>query len=389
MAAMAKSSSPLAYRVLRGLAFVVIGFVVLIFGLGWLAFGRGRPYPDLTGPPELDSSALEVAVRSERPIGNAAVSADGRVFYTIHPESKPRGPKLYVAEGGQSEPYPNESLQEEVFVSPLGVAIDPLNRLWVVDPANHGFGGPRLLAFDLATDEVVHEFRFPRAVAPWASFLQDLQVSSDGRWVYIADVGFWLKRPAIIVYDTEQRVARRLLQRHQSVYPENYLIRTAIKEMSFFGGLLEMKTGVDGIALSRDDRWLYYGAMNHESMFRIRTRDLRDTTIIEEMLVERIETVGRKPLNDGLSIDDVGNVFITDVEHGAVVAMNPEGDLRTIVKDDRIRWADGLSFGPDGWLYLADSAIPHLALQNQEQIAAQAPYYVWRFKPGTTGPAGQ
>ena len=333
--------------------------------------------------------ALEVAVQSDRPIGNAAVAADGRMFYTIHPEARPRGAKLYVAAGGQSSPYPSEERQEELFASPLGVAIDRANRLWVIDPANHGFGEPRLLAFDLETDEVVHDFRFPRKVAPRASFLQDLQVSSDGRWVYIADVGFWLKRPAIIVYDVEQQIARRLLDRHESVYPQNYLIRTAIKEMSFFGGLLEMKTGIDGIALSRDDRWLYYAAMNHESMYRVRTRDLRDTTLLEEMLVERIERVGRKPLNDGLSIDDLGHVFITDVEHAAVLAMSPEGTLRTVVRDDRIRWADGLSFGPDGWLYLADSAIPHLALQSREHIAAQAPYYVWRFRPGSSGPAGQ
>ena len=102
-----------------------------------------------------------------------------------------------------------------------------------------------------------------------------------------------------------------------------------------------------------------------------------------------IENVGKKPLNDGLSIDTENNVFITDVEHQAVVKMSPLGELETVVKDSRIRWADGLSFGPEGWLYLADSAIPHLVLQSPEHIASQAPFYIWRFKPGTMGAAGQ
>ena len=66
-----------------------------------------------------------------------------------------------------------------------------------------------------------------------------------------------------------------------------------------------------------------------------------------------------------------------------------DGRLTTVVKDPRIRWADGLSFGPDGWLYLADSAIPHIVLEGAEHHAAQAPYYVWRFRPGSAAAAGR
>lgn len=129
--------------------------------------------------------------------------------------------------------------------------------------------------------------------------------------------------------------------------------------------------------------------MNHDTLFRIPTSTLRDRDLDEAGLAERIEVVGPKPLNDGLSSDADGNIFITDIEHQAVVKMTPDGRLETLIKDPRIRWADGLSFGPDGWLYLADSAIPHLALRSAEHIASQAPYTIWRFKPGTTAPAGQ
>lgn len=235
----------------------------------------------------------------------------------------------------------------------------------------------------------MHEYLFDGLIAPLGSFLQDLQISTDGRWIYIADVGYWAKRPAIVVYDTQTGLARRILNRHESVYPKNILIRNQIRDMSFFNGLIEMKTGIDGLALSRDNRYLYFAAMNHDTLYRLPTTALQDVELSDNAIAGRIETVGTKPLNDGLSIDDKNNIFITDVEHQTIVKMKPDGSLTTDIKDDRIRWADGLSFGPDGWLYLADSAIPHLVLQNREHNRDNAPYYIWRYKPGTQGAPGQ
>jgi hypothetical protein len=343
----------------------------------------------LSTQPILPEGTIEAIVQSDKPLGNTTVSADGRIFYTIHPESNPAGPKLYEWVDGKAVPYPNSEEQDKFFSSPLGVNVDGRNRLWVIDPANHGLGQPRLLAFDLATNTLQQSFNFPSDIAPLGSFLQAMNISDDGRWIYIADVGFWAKRPAIIVYDSENKTARRVLSRHESVYPKNILIRTPIRDMSFFGGILEMKTGIDGVALSRDGRWLYYAAMNHDTIYRVPTNLLQDIKADDAAIAASIEPVGKKPLNDGLSIDNNNNVFITDIEHQAVLKLSPDGSLTTVVKDKRIRWADSLSFGPDGWLCLADSAIPLVVLQDAEYHKANAPYMIWRFKPGTSAPAGQ
>ncbi len=368
---------------------VLVLFLVALTGTLWLIFGGGTPYQDLTSEPEQPQGTIEAAVISQQPIGNAAVSADGRIFYTIHPESHPEGPKLYEWANGKAMPYPNVQDQDRLFETPLGLVVDRQNRLWIIDPGGHGFGKPRLLAIDLATGAVAHEYFFDGSVAPWGSFLQDLQISTDGRWVYIADVGYWAKRPAIVVYDTQTGQARRLLNRHDSLYPQNILIQNQIRDMSYFGGLVEMKVGLDGIALSRDNKYLYFAAMNHNTLFRLPTASLQNGALADEAIARQIEAVGAKPLNDGLTIDDENNIFITDIEHQAIVKMKPDGTLSTDIKDKRIRWADGLSFGPDGWLYLADSAIPHLVLQNRENVRDNAPYYIWRYKPGTSGAPGQ
>lgn len=370
-------------------AALVLGvLVVVLLGGVRLRYGGGTAYRDLSGAPLLPESALEVVVTSQEPIGNVAVSAEGRVFYTIHPESRPAGARLLEWVNGQPRPYPSEQ-QQALFQTVLGVRVDRQNRLWTIDHGNHGAGQPRLLAFDLATGSVVHDFTFPSEVAPLGSFLQDFQVDSQGETVYIADVAFWRRSPALVVYDVGARKARRLLERHASVFPQDYIIHHPSKDMVFFGGLAALKAGVDGIAIDRQDEWLYYAAMNHDTLYRVRTADLRDSALSAEQLAERVQPVGAKPLNDGLSTDAEGNVLVTDVEHGAVLRMSPEGKLETLVKTPRIRWADGLSYGPEDWLYLADSDIPDQMLQSKEHIAAHAPYYIYRFKPGVGGVPGQ
>jgi hypothetical protein len=216
-----------------------------------------------------------------------------------------------------------------------------------------------------------------------------MQIDSRGETIYIADVSFFRKNPALIVYDVATQQSRRCLASHSSVYPQNWIIRNPSKEMVFLGGLLALKPGVDGIAIDKQDEWVYYAAMVHDGLYRIRTADLRNRQLTEAELAQRVERFSKKPLNDGLSMDKVGNVFITDVEHSAVVWAKPDRQLQTVIRSPRIRWADALCFGPEGWLYLADSAIPDQMLQTKGHIQARAPYFIYRFKPGTEGVPGQ
>ncbi len=250
-------------------------------------------------------------------------------------------------------------------------------------------GQAKLLAFDLGTGGVVHEHLFDSSVAQLGSFLQDLQVDSKGKRVFIADVSFWRKNPGLIVYDVELRKARRVLNSDPSVSAQSWLIRNPSKDMTFFGGLVVLKPGVDGIAISRDDAWIYYGAMCHDTMYRVKVADLLDESLSDGALAARVQAIGPKPLNDGLSTDNDGNLLITDVEHGAVLRMKPDGELTTLVRSEKIRWADALSYGPDGWLYVADSAIPDQMLRSKAHMQAHAPYYIFRFKPGVDGIPGQ
>lgn len=367
---------------------IVLLVVAIAIGVLQARYGAGGPYTDLTTRPLLADGELEVVLEYPEPVGNVAVSEDGRVFFTVHPESRPRGNKLLEWVDGAAEPFPSGAVQTS-FDTILGIVIDRRGWLWAIDHGNHGFRDARLVAIDLQSGEIAHEQTLDAGAAPMGSFLQDLQVSADGRFVFIADASIWRQRPALIVYDTATREARRVLERHPSVSAEDYSIQTRDRVMSFAGGLLSLKAGVDGLVLDATNTWLYYGAMNHASLFRVPVAALTDADLPDRQIAAAVERFSAKPLSDGLSIDLTDTVFVTDVEHGAVFAVDQERDLSTVIASPRIRWADGLSFGPGGWLYLADSAIPELVLRSSEHIESQGPYVIFRFRPGEDGLPGQ
>jgi sugar lactone lactonase YvrE len=366
--------------------FAVAASIVVICAAVYARYGGGEPYTDLNTAPVLPASALEIAAQYPEPIGNIAVSADGRLFFTVHPESRPETNKLLEWRDGKAVPYPDAPFQSR-FDTPLGIAIDRYGRLWVVD---HGTRDARLFGFDLAKDTPLRVHSFADDIAPVGSFLQDLRVSPDGRTVVIADVSFWRKAPALVVHDVVEKRDRRLMQSHPSVMPQDWLVRTPTKTMVFFGGLAALKPGVDGIAIDDAGQWVYYAAMTHDSLYRVPLAALRDASLSPAALAQKAERVSNKPLSDGLSVDSAGNVLITDVEHGSVMRWRAGSDkLETLFRDPRIRWSDGLSHGPNGWLYLADSAIPEQMLRSKQHIASQAPYIIWRIRSDSPGTPGQ
>jgi sugar lactone lactonase YvrE len=368
------------------LLFLFILAVIMAI-VAWVRYGGGESFPSIAGTPSIDDGQLEVVLSYPEPIGNVAVSATGRVYFTVHPESRPQGNKLMQFVDGASVPFPDLHAQRRLFDTVLGVVIDRQNRLWTIDHGNHGMRTARLLAFDLESGDLLHDQRFDETIAPAGSYLQDLQVSADGRTVVIADASFWRKSPALIVYDIGTATARRVLEKHASVTAENYVIQNHGNAMTFGGGIVALKGGVDGIAL--DKEWLYYGAINASGLYRVQLSDLIDADTPNSQLAARVERYADKPISDGLSVDIEGNVYITDIEHGAVFRVADDREPHTLIRSQRVRWADALSFGPDGWLYIADSALYDVVLRPREHIKAQGPYKIFRFQAGVEGTPGQ
>ena len=72
-----------------------------------IRYGGGEAYEDVSTTPILPESALQEFLRYPEPIGNVAVSPEGRVFFTVHPESRPQGNRLLEFVAGAAAPYPS------------------------------------------------------------------------------------------------------------------------------------------------------------------------------------------------------------------------------------------------------------------------------------------
>ena len=239
------------FLVVLAVAFVVI--MKVRYG------GETIPFPDRSTEPMLPSSALEVVAKLDEPPGNIAVSKSGRVFITFHPEGNPEGVKVAELVRGKPVPFPSVDFQkprargEPYFDTAFSVRIDNDNRLWTLDSGFHGFRTARLLAFDLDSRQLVHQWDMPRDEAGLGSYLQDFQVSHDGRFVFLADFSAIALSPALVVYDVEKKDGRRVLRDEPSVTAANFAIRAYGHEMSFLNGLYKMHPGVDWIALDHRD----------------------------------------------------------------------------------------------------------------------------------------
>ena len=103
---------------------------------------------------------------------------------------------------------------------------------------------------------------------------------------------------------------------------------------------------------------------------------------------------GLRP-EDQAAVAEVGRRYDSNrhlsnrAEHSAVLAIEPDRRLRTLVKDPKLRWPDGLSFGPDGWLYVTCSALQDVLFRSAAARDAHKPYQIYRFKPGGTAAPGE
>jgi hypothetical protein len=63
--------------------------------------------------------------------------------------------------------------------------------------------------------------------------------------------------------------------------------------------------------------------------------------------------------------------------------MGPDRKLQTLFKDpQKLRWPDGFSFGPRGFLYVTDRSLQNVIMTSAGKIRQTRPYYVYRFDSG-------
>ncbi|MFP5386563.1 MAG: L-dopachrome tautomerase-related protein [Bacteriovoracia bacterium] len=301
---------------------------------------KQKNYQEIAGRGPTNSRLQEIASFKGVQVTGVTASEEGRLFASF-----PRwreGVPFSVVEifaGGVTKPYPNAEWNAwngtpdpNKFTSVQSVYAHK-NHLYVLDPASPEMkgviGNARLFRFDLSTNQLDRAWYFDQKIAPTNSYLNDVRIDEEEKKIFITDSGIG----GIVVIDENSGETRRLLDKHPSTKAEDV---TLVVDQEKF----DRRVHADGLAISPIDDMLYYQALTGRTLYRVPTDVLKTDIKHETQIVKNVENLGTTPATDGMVFDNRGNLYMADLEKSSITYRTPEGEIKTLVKDNRLEWPD-------------------------------------------------
>jgi sugar lactone lactonase YvrE len=299
-----------------------------------------------TLPTESQPELVEIANFKGAQVTGVTMSESGRMFANF-PRWRDNLPfsVVEVMKDGSHKPYPNDRWNtwngrpEKNHFTCVQSVYAHGNHLYVLDPSSPEMKGvvgrPKLYRFNLANNKLDKTWEFNETAAPANSYLNDLRIDDAAKKIFITDSGMG----GIVVLDMKSGESKRVLDKHPSTKSENISLTVDKTEFT-------KKIHSDGIALSPVDNKLYYHALTGYNLYRVPAEALETNLRDETSLVKQVEKVGITPAPDGMIFDKEGNLYMADLERNAVSYRTPEGDIRILIQDERLKWPD--TFTMDG-----------------------------------------
>ena len=358
-------------RRLRSLRLTLFVLLILIAALSGCRPLRPLRPPEESRAPQIvrqqprTEAVLTEFARSDRLWTGIAISRKGRIFVCFPRWTDNAGVSVAEVTGPEEFiPFPDTAWNTwaaseapgEHFICVQSVHIDKRGNLWILDAASPGLrgvvpGGAKLLEADIGRGNIIRTIFFDKDAAPEASYFNDVRVDTDRDVAYITDSGLG----ALIVVDLKTGKARRVLADHPSTKAEDIVLKIDGKEWRIEGRAPQVH--VDGLALDRNGEYLYYHALTGRTLYRIATRFLRDPAVSGRDLAAHVESLYETCAADGMVVGPDGYLYLTCVEDNAVKLFESLGELKTVVKDSRLKWPDSIAWGPDGSMYVTTSQI--------------------------------
>lgn len=361
-------------------------FIVFLCGLtGMMTCACSHTY---TQPESVEDVAdtLEIVAQLDTGPGNITVTPTGKIVVSLHQFYGHDVRVASIDDNNRLMPFATAANVNSV----LGLQADAEDVVWLLDNAMRGGTTRRLVAWDASEERLVADIDLTKVTTD-RSFLNDLAVDSVRNTVYIADPAGGADA-AIIVVDVVRGAARRVLQGHKSVIPEDMdlvIDGNPVRILADDGTEIRPRVGINPIAIDKDGEWLFYGPMHGRSMYRIRTADLRNAGLAPDDLAIRAERWSEKPICDGISIDNAGNVYLGDLANNAIGVIGSDRKYSVLISDPRLSWVDAFSFGDNGYLYAVVNQLHRSAVLNGGESATQPPYLIVKFRPLSKGTVGR
>jgi len=343
-----------------------------------------------------DSAAnFAILARLDHGPGNVTVTGNGRIIMSLHPFYLP---KYAVVEYKNKvlAPFPNKELADADSLSALkldsvlGIRSDANGIVWMLDTGMRSGVTPKLVSWNTRTDTLHRVVYLPAPIAPKDAFVNDFAVDTRRNHIFISDPAGGANA-ALIVVNLDSGTARRVLEGHSSVIPENVdlvIDKIPVQVKDKFGKLVRPHIGVNPITEDLNNEWVYFGPMHGHSLYRIKADDLANDKLDGKILASRVERYSDKPISDGMTIDKNNTIYLGDLAANAIGVIGADRQYRRLAISPELAWVDSFSFGPEGKLYAVVNRLHQSATLNGGVSRSKPPYYLVQVKalaPGLPG----
>ncbi|MDY0028746.1 MAG: L-dopachrome tautomerase-related protein [Pseudobdellovibrionaceae bacterium] len=371
--------------------FARLGLVVCLFGSvsgGQSAWAEKVVLQGVA--PELEV----VAELDERP-SNIAVTISGEIIVSMNPYDKPKNKIVLIKKDGAVEPFPSAEWNDKEgpdahaigFTHVTGIRSTTRGTILVLDMGNEKHA-PRFVEFDVLRRQVMTTRYIPRDFTTEQSYLQDFALNWDINHAYVSDMGqldpTQPAKPGLIDVDLNGGWMFRLMDGMPAIQPPEKPIMIGGKDLSVTkdGKDYPVRGALGPITLDVLRDTMYFGPMGEGKLYKVPLSKMSDVTVDADTLAKRIEVVGDKPASAGITVDAEENVYITAIEKNEIGVIDKAGQYRSYIKDDRLQWANGLAYAPNGYIYVTISRLNELPMYNGgKEPAEKKPYLIARFKP--------
>ncbi len=315
------------------------------------------------------------------PPGNIAISPEGRIFYSVHEFYGKLQKVVELKSDGSTRPYPSESWSsapapgKQGLNGVLGLNVDRRGILWLLDGSTPS-SNARLVAWNTRTETLHRIIYLGFPVTSAASFVNDLAIDYSNNAIYITDVAT-PETAALIVVNLSTGEAKRVLEGSRFTRPED--IDMVIDGRVITLGEQPVRIGANPISISPDNKWVYFGSMSGESLYRIETKHLSNLALDANSLEQRVERYGRKPISDGITVDDADNVYITSITDNSIGVTKPDGTYEVLFRDEKYSWPDGFAIGPDNQIYFTVNELHKSPVLNNGKNESTGKFAIFRF----------
>lgn len=252
-------------------------------------------------------------------------------------------------------------------------------------------GGPKIIGISLDNNTIYATYTFPPSVHFPDSYMNDIRfdLRPDVNLAYIVDSSDEGRTGFIMLDLTTGNSWRRLTQHPTTLRVYNDV--PSYQGHPFYYRIIgqplsHQQEGLDGIQISPDGESIYYSPINSRYLYHVPTASLRvqdsDTPLAEQQAANNVTSLGQRGAEaNGFEGDNTGKIYMSIPEQNAVYYYDPS-DLQVhgFVRDPRILWADGLSVGADGYMYMMINQLPYSAMWNNGEELRVWPGAILRAK---------